>query len=67
VRAPAGREDEVINDVTYTLRRERNAPVEAPNNFGVNRRPARNSTSARAPFFGLSFSRRRKSKAAGTS
>jgi putative ABC transport system permease protein len=37
VRAPAGREDEVINDVTYTLRRERNVPVEAPNNFGVNR------------------------------
>lgn len=37
VRAPPGREDEVINDVTYTLRRLRNVPVEAPNNFGVNR------------------------------
>lgn len=37
VRAPPGREDEVINEVTYTLRRLRNVPVEAPNNFGVNR------------------------------
>lgn len=37
VRAPPGREDEVINDVTYTPRRLRNVPVEAPNNFGVNR------------------------------
>lgn len=37
VRAPPGREDEVVNQVTYTLRRLRNVPVEAPNNFGVNR------------------------------
>ncbi|MBL8191667.1 MAG: ABC transporter permease [Acidobacteria bacterium] len=37
VRAPPGREDEVITQVTYTLRRLRNVPVEAPNNFGVNR------------------------------
>jgi putative ABC transport system permease protein len=37
VRAPPGREDEVINEVTYILRRLRNVPVEAPNNFGVNR------------------------------
>lgn len=37
VRAPPGREDEVANQVTYTLRRLRNVPVEAPNNFGVNR------------------------------
>lgn len=37
VRAPAGREDEVVTEVTYTLRRLRNVPVEAPNNFGVNR------------------------------
>lgn len=37
VRAPPGREDEVINQVTFTLRRLRNVPVEAPNNFGINR------------------------------
>ena len=37
VRAPPDREDEVMNEVTYTLRRLRNIPVEAPNNFGVTR------------------------------
>ncbi len=37
VRAPPDREDEVMNEVTYTLRRLRNVPVEAPNNFGVTR------------------------------
>lgn len=37
VRAPADREDEVINEVTYTLRRLRNVPVDAPNNFGITR------------------------------
>jgi putative ABC transport system permease protein len=37
VRAPAGRVDEVIDQVTYTLRTRRNVPADAPNNFGVNR------------------------------
>lgn len=37
VRAPPDREDEVMIEVTYTLRRLRNVPVEAPNNFGVTR------------------------------
>jgi putative ABC transport system permease protein len=37
VRAPAGRVDEVIDQVSYALRQRRNVPVEAPNNFGVNR------------------------------
>ncbi len=32
--------DEVINDVTYTLRTQRNVPVEAPNNFGVTKAEA---------------------------
>jgi putative ABC transport system permease protein len=37
VRAPADREDEIINEVTFILRRLRNVPVEAPNNFGITR------------------------------
>lgn len=37
VRAPAGRVDEVIEQVTATLRIRRNVPAAAPNNFGVNR------------------------------
>ncbi|HEX4946245.1 MAG TPA: ABC transporter permease [Blastocatellia bacterium] len=37
VRAPAGQMDAVIDQVTYTLRTRRNVPVDAPNNFGVNR------------------------------
>lgn len=37
VRAPAGMVDEVIDQVTYTLRTRRRVPVDAPNNFGVNR------------------------------
>ncbi len=37
VRAPAGKVDEVIDQVTYTLRIRRNVPADAPNNFGVNR------------------------------
>lgn len=37
VRAPAGREDEVIDEVSYLLRQRRGVPVNAPNNFGVNR------------------------------
>ncbi len=37
VRAPAGRVDDVIEQVTVTLRLRRNVPAEAPNNFGVNR------------------------------
>ena len=37
VRAPRGREDEVIDEVSYLLRQRRNVPTNAPNNFGVNR------------------------------
>ena len=37
VRAPAGKVDPVIEQVTTTLRVRRNVPPEAPNNFGVNR------------------------------
>ena len=37
VRAPAGKVDDVIEQVTVTLRLRRNVPAEAPNNFGVNR------------------------------
>ncbi|HWQ34372.1 MAG TPA: ABC transporter permease [Blastocatellia bacterium] len=37
VRARAGQVDEVIDQVTYTLRVRRNVPADAPNNFGVNR------------------------------
>ncbi len=37
VRAPAGRVDEVIEDVTNLLRRRRGLAADAPNNFGVNR------------------------------
>lgn len=37
VRAPVGQIDAVIDQVTYTLRTRRNVPVDAPNNFGVNR------------------------------
>lgn len=37
VRAPAGRIDPVIEQVTATLRIRRNVPSSAPNNFGVNR------------------------------
>ncbi|MEY4167697.1 MAG: hypothetical protein RIR52_1521 [Acidobacteriota bacterium] len=37
VRAPAGRIDPVIEQVTATLRTRRNVPPSAPNNFGVNR------------------------------
>lgn len=37
VRAPAGKIDEVTEQVTTTLRIRRNVPNEAPNNFGVNR------------------------------
>ena len=37
VRAPAGRVDDVIEQVTVTLRLRRNVSAEAPNNFGVNR------------------------------
>ncbi len=37
VRAPAGKVDEVIDQVTYTLRIRRNVSADAPNNFGVNR------------------------------
>ena len=37
VSAPEGREDEVIEQVTATLRRLRNVPNDAPNNFGVNK------------------------------
>ncbi len=37
VRAPRGREDEVIDEVSYLLRQRRNVPAGAPNNFGVNR------------------------------
>lgn len=37
VRAPVGQVDAVIDQVTYTLRTRRNVPVDAPNNFGVNR------------------------------
>lgn len=37
VRARAGQVDEVIDQVTYTLRVRRNVPADAPDNFGVNR------------------------------
>ncbi|HND22442.1 MAG TPA: ABC transporter permease [Acidobacteriota bacterium] len=37
VRAPAGKVDEVTDQVTATLRIRRKVPTEAPNNFGVNR------------------------------
>lgn len=37
VRAPAGMVDEVIDQVTYTLRTRRNVPVEKQNDFGVNK------------------------------
>lgn len=37
VRAPTGKVDEVIEQVTTTLRIRRNVPADAPNNFGVNR------------------------------
>jgi putative ABC transport system permease protein len=37
VRAPAGKVDEVTDQVTYTLRIRRNVTADAPNNFGVNR------------------------------
>jgi putative ABC transport system permease protein len=37
VRAPAGRDDEVIDQVVATLRMRRNVPADAPNNFGVNK------------------------------
>ncbi|MBK9707709.1 MAG: ABC transporter permease [Acidobacteria bacterium] len=37
VRAPVGKVDEVIDQVTYTLRIRRNVTADAPNNFGVNR------------------------------
>ena len=37
VRAPDGRDDEVIEQVTATLRRVRNVANDAPNNFGVNK------------------------------
>lgn len=40
VRNAPGKVDEVINDVTYTLRTQRNVPVEAPNNFGVTKAEA---------------------------
>jgi putative ABC transport system permease protein len=37
VRAPEGRVDEVIEDVTNVLRRRRGLSSDQPNNFGVNR------------------------------
>lgn len=37
VRAPAGKVDEVTDQVTATLRIRRKVSTEAPNNFGVNR------------------------------
>lgn len=37
VRAPAGKVDQVTDQVTATLRIRRKVPAEAPNNFGVNR------------------------------
>lgn len=37
VRAPAGKVDQVTDQVTATLRIRRKVPTEAPNNFGVNR------------------------------
>lgn len=37
VRAPTGLVDEVIDQVTYTLRARRKVLANAPNNFGVNR------------------------------
>ncbi|MBS1809395.1 MAG: ABC transporter permease [Acidobacteria bacterium] len=40
VRTTPDNVDEVINDVTFTLRKRRNVPVEAPNNFGVTKAEA---------------------------
>ena len=37
VRAPLGRVDETIEEVTALLRQRRGVPLNAPNNFGVNR------------------------------
>ncbi len=37
VRAPAGRLDEVTDEVSFTLRQRRGVAADAPNNFGVNR------------------------------
>lgn len=37
VRARAGKIDETIDEVTTLLRQRRNVPLNAPNNFGVNR------------------------------
>jgi putative ABC transport system permease protein len=37
VRAPAGKVDEVIEQVTTALRLRRRVPADAPNNFGVNK------------------------------
>ena len=40
VRAAPDNVDDIINDVTYTLRTQRNVPVEAANNFGVTKAEA---------------------------
>ncbi len=40
VRTAPDKVDDVINEVTYTLRTQRNVPVEAPNNFGVTKAEA---------------------------
>lgn len=40
VRSTPEKVDDVINEVTYTLRTQRNVPVEAPNNFGVTKAEA---------------------------
>ncbi len=40
VRTAPDKVDDVINDVTFTLRTRRNVPVEAPNNFGVTKAEA---------------------------
>lgn len=40
VRTTPDTVDEVINDVTFTLRTQRNVPVEAPNNFGITKAEA---------------------------
>ena len=37
VRAPVGKTDEVLEQVTALLRVRRNVPTESPNNFGANR------------------------------
>lgn len=37
VRAPAGKVDQTIEEVTSLLRQRRGVPFDAPNNFGVNR------------------------------